>query len=781
MLRCALVSPTPVPPDFPQQKNAWDAPTREKLRREIDRVNANNDETLPRVGPRLYARFQGAQNSLGPIFGQPPNDSTAADADWFSQLNTSPVHRIIAGLGTRVVQHDQEKLMEAAWAQVGEVRRINDMLVRMQFGRFVCEALHRNHLGKLDLGPLAQVLRGMQDKVRASGATLTLHGTVGRSAVAPAAMSGAFRRATRVRGPLARFAVGASALALRQLVAAGGTFRDFRRLYVEPEGVRTLSSSAIAAFPRALLAQKLGVSEASAPQVLEERLAARTSDLSVADRLTQPLAVRAGTIDLGVRAAAQIAERVHETLPRRFSASPGRAEALTPLLVGIGNTNVPEVAAVSKATIARISQRLSFSPIPSRVGFPLGLGLHQPVRTLSASSAPAATTRPPARLRFETDVSRQLTAAISNSHAIPNRAVASAVSQVVLGTGVPGLTKTPDRPQLAFTRTLLLTTVAPAATVTAYAQSRLRNPPPWLAPDWFKDGRITPIMAAPRFDRAMFEALDAYDRDWLIPGMDKIEFTDFVTTLETNPEFTETFLIGLSDEMGRELLWRGYPTDQRGTYFYRFWNENRDELAQPIHRFDRTPLQTHLTGSGSGGARVVLVARGEVIRRYPDLVFHALRTSEADKEGKPIFADPKDDPSSLATILFHHHLTPDILLVGFDLSPAEIRRTEPYRWWFVLAQNPSAPAFGLDLTTEGNARAGDGVTRDNLDWNDLGDLIDGRFLSASARTISIKDEHSTPPVTTWPGNAAIVARNLLQNPARAAFDAYKLIAPALPA
>ena len=64
--------------------------------------------------------------------------------------------------------------MEAAWTQVGEVRKINDALVRMQFGRFVGEALHRNHLGKLDLGPLAQVLRGVQDKLRASGAALTL-------------------------------------------------------------------------------------------------------------------------------------------------------------------------------------------------------------------------------------------------------------------------------------------------------------------------------------------------------------------------------------------------------------------------------------------------------------------------------------------------------------------------------------------------------------------------------------------------------------------------------
>ena len=61
VLRCALVSPTPLPPDLPPENSAWDAPAREKLRHEIDRVNANQEETLPRVGPRLYARFQRGQ------------------------------------------------------------------------------------------------------------------------------------------------------------------------------------------------------------------------------------------------------------------------------------------------------------------------------------------------------------------------------------------------------------------------------------------------------------------------------------------------------------------------------------------------------------------------------------------------------------------------------------------------------------------------------------------------------------------------------------------------
>ena len=104
-------------------------------------------------------------------------------------------------------------------------------------------------------------------------------------------------------------------------------------------------------------------------------------------------------------------------------------------------------------------------------------------------------------------------------------------------------------------------------------------------------------------------------------------------------------------------------------------------------------------------------------------------------------------------------------------------RAEP--WWFLLVENPSAPRFGLDLADEPNPVASDGVARNDLDWNDLGALVNGHFLSALGSPLTIFDKESDPKNATWPGNAAIVARTLLQNPVRAAFDAHKLIAPAL--
>ena len=796
VLRCALVSPTPVPVDQPPESSAWSLAKRDELRTEVDRSNAV-DEDLPRVGARLYAQHQRAKHQLGPVFGVPPQSADAADADWFAQLNTSPLHRLIAGLGTRAVQRNQEQLMQSAWAQVGELQKANAALVRMQLGRYVGESLHRNHLTRLGVGELTQLMRGVHGRVSASGTALTLHGVLARSTSAPAAMTATFRRLSRVRGPLARFVRAADSAALKAIVAPGQTYRDFRRSYVELDGVRTLSASAIASLPAALVARKLGVSEAVASATLTQRLADR-STVSVADRLSQPVSswrIPVGTVDLALRSATAIASQVDLAMPVNFARESARAEALAPLLVGVANSSVPEASNRAKNTLARISARLPFSGIPPNAGVPINIGnavigggmvFAKPrvvagrvvaasasasavsaASAASAASAVSATTLQP-RARFETVASRDITATLIASRALAFTDVAQSLSQLLLGVGVSALPRTPDRPALTFTQTALLATVAPALTSTRYAGVRLGVLPKWLPSNWFADGRIAPIMAAPHFDHAMFDALNAYDRDWLIPGLGSIPFTDFVTVLETNPVFTETFLLGLSDEMGRELLWRGYPTDQRGTYFRRFWQRNADELTVDIHGFTPTPLGSHLAGSGQG--RVVLVVRGEVVRRYPDAMLLAMRADKTpDAEGRPRFSA---NPNDTAKLLFHHHLEPDILLIGFDLFPSQIQSE---RWWFFLTENPSAPRFGLDLAGEGNGPAANGVQRNNLDWNDLGPLSYNRFLSTAARPLKIVDGVGAP--VRWPDHAGVVARTLLQSPFRAAFNALKLITP----
>ncbi len=795
IVRCALVSPAKPPKDAPVEGIDWSVARRDDLRKLVD-LGGEADDDLPRVAPRLYARFQRGARVLGPVFGEPPTSATAADADWFPQLNSAPMHRIVAGIGTRVVQKDQEQLMQAAWLQVGEIQKVNESLVRMQFGRFVGESMHRVHLSRLALGELTQVMRGVHDKVRPGGTSLTIYGDVDKSVVPSAALGSAFRRAVRVRGPLARFVDKGARPALRNAVADTKGFKDLRRSYVEPDGITTLSAAAVGALPPALIAKKLGVPAEGSADALLKRLATRTRVESVADIIGAPAStwrIHEGKVDLARIGADLVLDRVREALPGNTVRSPGRAEALAPLLVGLMNAGLVR-GDQSSATLRRIHRALPFTAPTRQLDAVVGLGdgartaavvgkVARFVAGADAAASSAAALRagaregragdvaaPSARLRFESDVARSVTQAFTKQGAQAFAELAPRFAEFGAALGIAQLPRTPDRTTLDLTRTLLLDAVAPGRTMTAYAKARLQRLPDWLAADWFDDLRLERIMNAPRFDRPMYEAVADYDREWLVPGLGLIVEPDFVTVLFTNPVYTETLLVGLSDEMGRELLWRGYPTDQRGTYFYRFWDPFADELGQQIHRFTRTQLGTHLTASAGGaGARVVLVIRGELLRRYPDAVIAATR-AQLDARGKPTFEDPSV-PGAVAKILFHAHLPPDYTLVGFDLSETQVQ-TES--WWFLIAEHPTAPRFGLSLFGEGNQPAGGSVTRDDLDWNDLGAVRNGRFAPSAARSLVVTEPPQ--PAVSWPGSAAVVAHVLLRDPVRAAFEARRMLA-----
>jgi hypothetical protein len=78
------------------------------------------------------------------------------------------------------------------------------------------------------------------------------------------------------------------------------------------------------------------------------------------------------------------------------------------------------------------------------------------------------------------------------------------------------------------------------------------------------------IMAAPEFPQPMSEALEEISQELLLRGIEKVP-QNTVALLETNRRFVEAFMCGLNHEFSGELLWREYPSDQRGSYFRQFW------------------------------------------------------------------------------------------------------------------------------------------------------------------------------------------------------------------
>ena len=67
-----------------------------------------------------------------------------------------------------------------------------------------------------------------------------------------------------------------------------------------------------------------------------------------------------------------------------------------------------------------------------------------------------------------------------------------------------------------------------------------------------------------------------------LPGVGVLP-NDFIMAVKTNPRFVEALMLGANHEMGREMLWQGFPTDQRGTPFQHFW-QRLDERGR--HRAD---------------------------------------------------------------------------------------------------------------------------------------------------------------------------------------------------
>jgi hypothetical protein len=203
---------------------------------------------------------------------------------------------------------------------------------------------------------------------------------------------------------------------------------------------------------------------------------------------------------------------------------------------------------------------------------------------------------------------------------------------------------------------------------------------------------VTPIgtetvLMEPSFPQPMYEALKEKSQELLLPGLEKV-LPDTVLGLKTNRAFVEAYMIGLNVEMARELLWRGFPTDQRGTYFRNFWG--RAGAATPVS--DIGDLRENL-GRALGTAppntpanQFVLLLRSSLLRRYPNAIIYLT----------PAVTGTGTRPPDLHPI-FNGAMDPDVSFVGFPIAPATaIGGGGNPGYYVVIQEHPTEPRFGLD-------------------------------------------------------------------------------------
>jgi hypothetical protein len=289
-----------------------------------------------------------------------------------------------------------------------------------------------------------------------------------------------------------------------------------------------------------------------------------------------------------------------------------------------------------------------------------------------------------------------------------------------------------------------------------------------------------PLMAYPEFPRPMSERLIELAPDFLLPGLENVP-PNTVTLVQANPRFIEAFMVGLNHEMGRELLWREYPTDRRGTYFKYFWDEGGTDPQPsivdlpPIHQWAKALGQNSVEGDSEP---LILLVRGQLLRRYPNALLYAAK-AERDAAGRIKPGATERFP------LFRGVAPPDVTFFGFQLTDAEARGSaqpggDP-GWFFVIQQQPGEPEFGLDVDPGGDPPP---VAEWNqLTWRHLAgsqqELATLTYVKLKQGTPPRPDTSRNPPGATWGFNAAHMARITIQQPVRIAILASHML-PALP-
>lgn len=649
-------------------------------------LDANQDAALnmefindpdPLITAPLYGRWHAMTQRLE--MGDTP---TATSRNWVHELNLDPRWRVAAGYGTDVVQKKQEEYMDAAWDQIGDILAANRKIRFAQFAKLASMVWHSKHLTPIATVSTSKAItltRPMHSRLMFQGKTL-LH-TVKHSLVVPAALSSPMRRMMRSGSRFINYLPFTDELKPDALIP---------RLNDEeitpapskttPEDLPTLGELAEDAKPEA---PPLGEWIAQYSWIIWMAAFLLIILLFILPfswpLLTMVAAVVLGLAALGLRA-------------RQWRR---KVEAIEEIKE---ENQVPEnINNLPKSPDFRIIPFDFSAPTPS---FTPSFGTTDSVESTHFKTA----------LKDTYDFVQASGIAATPLKRTPLNL--TAVADVTLAGIHPAVTL----PRLVLSQII----------IPAYIAEEL--------PEIF-----TEAMAYPVIDLPMYKPLVDISAELFLPNINFVP-QNSISLLETNQKFIEAYMVGLNYEFARELLWREYPTDQRGSYFRQFWDVssylNKDELDEeilreqlrdipPLHRWSRYSElgdHDHREAEGEAEEELVLVIRGELLKKYPTAVIYAHRAKwQLDDEGeidnkKERILD-EDDPitSRIKTPLYEAKVHPDINFFGFDITAEEAKGDtgenpgDDPGWFFVIKERPGEPRFGLDITRDGNI---------NL-WNDL--------------------------------------------------------------
>jgi len=761
------------------------------LKKLLDAAAAHVDQGTPgssvlpaeNVAPPIYGSWH-TRTHVVPAEGELPK--------WVRDLNIDPRHRAAASLGTEVVRANQERYMDAAWEQVGDVIDANQALNVARLIDLVTIRVLDRHIRPLDATGLFSLTSPMHAKTILG--TTTLDRVIDRSVMPVGVSDPSFRRRmspqNNVLKRAARFAPiatpvdGTVAIRVVRRLANDELAVDFDRP-VDGLATSTLLDRLPPAQDGIISGDFLGLPGSVSRPDVADVIAARDDlasnpvgeidvrpDIAITgvfvDRHLDRIAGAAGaTRPAGAIARDVIALRRAEPDAVAFLLYPGGEEIDTLELAEEGLLRARNAAGVTR-DVANLDPALAPALGRGGIGGVIGRlpeGMFDPegrgpmITDVRLDLGPGEGVEPFTPTRGG-PLTTTLDPPVKDSRVVGDFANAYQRYTTASKVSATSLIPAPLNVDLPAVRVHLVDAVNPGGTIRARAGIRIKvGSSPLLdliAPDRLRhDEDLGPIMVGPILPEPLYRDLARLDQDRFLPGAGLIP-ANSITLLETNPRFIEAFLVGSNHEMNRELLWRSYPTDRRGTPFRLFWDrvDGMTDIG-PIHEFFRNRrLGKNNVGPAEGA--IVLLVRGDLLRRYPNSIVY----------GTPSRADRKLDqnPAVVELPVFGGKLDPDITFVGFNLTVEQIS-PEP-GWFFVIQEQPTEPRFGLD---EPNGPTPTLTNWSNLSWVHVNVAGGGHLpLSALSSSLNLALAGLGSPRAKWRQDAAHMAAITFQRPFRVA-------------
>ena len=672
----------------------------------------------PLITPPLYGRWHAGVDRL---LTQRDGTSVPNNRNWIHELNLDPRFRVPAGFGTKVIQDNQETYMNAAWQQVGDVVKANHFIRLAQLSSESLWQLHTRHFQSLPaLRPDKLMLLSAPVHKRVLVENATVFHQIKTSPVPLAAVSAPMRKVLRPRSRM-----------VKRL--------PFAEQGIAPESLVTrLNNGEVLPAP-----PKTTPAAIQTEQVLATQVQPPPQPKWLADLLQKYSWLPIATLVIAVLIVL-IALLLTSTLPllsmALFAVAAGLLYWRQQMINIVTQLKQPQIFADGAQTPDIVDQA------PHSPDFQISDPQDTFIPTIGAT---------------DSEVSLRFKVALKEVYAVDVASRAAAYKPPKIPLSIPSIAGE------------MAAGLHPNRTIPRLVLDRIFLPGRFKVA--FKPELFDEIMNYPEFDMPMYKPLDDLSSEYFLPNINLIE-QNSITLLETNQKFIEAYMVGLNHEMSRELLWREYPTDQRGSYFRQFWDVSAylpqsgadpsalREKLRDIPELHRWPLSSALGDhdnrqqGGTEKAEVVLVIRGELLKKYPTAVIYAHKAKWQTKnmDGAVVIDNTKervltdipagqeDSPprNILKTPLYSAKVEPDIYFFGFDLTTEEAKGSDGTHpgdenlpgWFFVIKERPGEPRFGLDIggpTAERN-------TWNDLTWEDAAPgLADNGFLQINNATPAI--------------------------------------------